>query len=232
MPQGDQDWQSSQDTQLLESLATKAALSYNWDEAAKINERILKYAQDNVAALNRLARALACLGEINKAQRLYKKVLEIDPYNIIAKKNVEKLSKTSEAFLKSNRNHNFHPQTGNLSNLFVFEPGKTKIISLINPAPPTVLATLAGGDQLFLNPKNHGITILSQNGVYLGALPDDLAHRLITFISGGNKYEVYVKSSTIKSVTVFIKEVERSSKFTNQPSFQNSSNPYLEEVVF
>jgi len=74
-----------------------------------------------------------------------------------------------------------------------------------------------------MNLKRHGIGIATNDGQYLGALPDDLAHRLLTYISGGNKYSVFVKYATTKNLTVFIKEIERSTKFVNQPSFQTIS---------
>ena len=71
--------------------------------------------------------------------------------------------------------------------------------------------------------KKHSVCIANEQGIYLGALPDDLSHKLITFISGGNKYDVYVKFSTSKKLTVFIRETERSTKFENQPSFHTNS---------
>jgi hypothetical protein len=116
-----------------------------------------------------------------------------------------------------------------MSDIFLFEPGKTKIINLLNLAPPSVLAGLNCADQVSILPKNHAVSITAQDGTYLGALPDDLAHRLITFIKEGNKYEAYVKYATIKTLTVFIRETERSQKFSNQPSFADKKNPYLDD---
>ena len=60
-----------------------------------------------------------------------------------------------------------------------------------------------------------------------GALPDDLAHKLISYIDGGNKYETYVMCTTTKMLSIFIKEVYKSEKFVNQPSFANSQGQYL-----
>ena len=151
---------------------------------------------------------------------------------MIAKKNLDKLTKSNGA--KTNGNDNastkFKSTTDNYDSakLFLFEPGKTKMINLLNLAPPQVLATLKCGDQVLINPKNHSVTILSTDKLYLGALPDDLAHRLISFIAGGNQYDAYVKSATPKMLTVVIREVARSEKFINQPSFQNNQSSYLE----
>ncbi len=214
---------NSQDPDILATAAITAALASHWQEAVKINEKILTSANNDVEALNRLARARVCLGETTKAQKTYKKVLEIDPYNIIALKNMEKLGKTN-GISKTNGAANI-----NLSQVFLYEPGKTKLVNLLNLAPPTILASLNCGDQVKLNPKNHSISIISENGTYLGAFPDDFAHRLLSLISGGNQYEVYVKSATLKTLTVLIRETERSVKFANQPSFQSQNSNFFNE---
>lgn len=217
-------WNKETDLNILSQLAIEAALTSNWPEAAKINSKILLIFKDNLEALNRLAFAQTCMGDVNKAQKTYKKVLELDQYNIIAKKNLEKIQKLEN---KHNSKSNGNAQTNqihsqNFSSVFLYEPGKTKIINLLNLAPPTILASLNCGDKLEVNPKKHSICITLADGSYLGALPDDLSHRLLTYIEGGNKYEVYVKFATTKSLTVFIRETERSAKFINQPSFQEN----------
>ncbi len=227
MPQTQKgDWESITDFEVLAHLAAQAALSSNWQEAVKINEKILKAEKDNIEALNRLARAMVCIGELPKAQKLYKKVLEIDPYNIIARKNFDKISLSGAAPKPNGQKMPVH--IINVSNLFLSEPGKTKVINLLNLAAPNVLALLSFGEQLSINPKNHSVSITTTEGVYLGALPDDIAHKLIAFITGGNKYEAYVKAVTQKSLTVFIREVSRSARFTNQPSFQASQISYFD----
>lgn len=226
------DWQQEKNTELLASLAIDAALTSDWQEAVKINEKILKEQSSDVEALNRLAKAQSSTGEITKAQKTYGKVLNLDPYNIIAKKNLDKLTKmpnnghTNGSNGNSNGHANDNGHAVNLSTIFLFEPGKTKIISLLNLAPPTILAGLNCGDKLTLNVKKHTISVLSEDGNYLGAMPDDLSHKLMAYIDGGNKYEVYVKFATPKSLTIFIRESERSTKFSNQPTFQETRTLY------
>lgn len=218
--------------QFLAQAAITAAITGAWQEAVKLNEKILTSDSINIEALNRLARAQTCTGQALKAQKTYKKVLELDPYNVIAQKNLEKLQRTVPAGVKLtngiDQTANLVP-TINLSQIFLDEPGKTKIVNLLNLAPPSTLATLNCGDQLVLNPKNHSIVITSQSGTYLGAFPDDLAHRLIAFISGGNRYEAYVKNATIKNLAIFVRETQRSAKFGNQPSFHAHSSLFDEE---
>lgn len=216
-------WKNIDHLETLARMAIFNALENHWADAIKINQKILTVDKNNIQALNRLAQALFRLGHFQKAQNTYKKVLEIDPVNIIARRNLERLTKSN-----GNGGANGHTPA-NLASVFLFEPGKTKLLNLLNLAPPQILATLNCGDQLVINPKRHAITIATPDGTYLGALPDDLAHRLINFITEGNKYEVYVKCVTTKILTVIIKEVQRSPKYANQPSFQFSFA--LEEAI-
>lgn len=228
-----------EDPELLTQLAIDAALNSNWSEAAKINQKILTLEENNVEALNRLAKAFMCAGQIDKAQKTYKKTLELDQYNIIAKKNVEKITKlTAGATIGTSKtnghtikdmNSNGHV---NLSTVFLFEPGKTKTINLLNLASPAVLAALNCGDTVVIVPKKHSITISTQEGIYLGALPDDVSFKMLTLIAGGNRYEAFVKYATTKSLTIFIREVERAAKYVNQPSFQENRNQEDKEVFF
>ena len=223
----------------LAQAAIVAALAAHWQEAVKLNEQIIASQKDNIEALNRLARAYYFLGEAQKAQKLYKRALELDPYNIIALKNLDKINKVFlriEKTAKGNGNStvknghtNYIPTTTNLSQIFLYEPGKTKVVNLLNLAPPSVLVSLSCGDQVFLNPKNHAITILNSEGIYLGAFPDDLAHRLLSFISAGNQYEAFVKCATLKVLTIFVKETKRGPKFAAQPSFQSKNNSFFDE---
>lgn len=224
----------------LAQAAIVAALAARWQEAVKLNEQIIANQKDNTEALNRLARAHYFLGETQKAQKFYKQVLALDPYNVIALKNLDKINKVFLRIEKTtNTNGSPHqsgngklhyiPTTTNLSQIFLYEPGKTKVVNLLNLAPPSVLATLSCGDQVFLNPKNHALTVANLEGIYLGAFPDDFAHRLLSFIAGGNQYETFVKCATLKMLAIFIKETKRGAKFAAQPSFQSKNTSFFDE---
>lgn len=225
--------QQDSDSESLARAAIAAALCADWHQAVKINEKILNLSKNNVEALNRLGRAYLCLGGVAKASKTYKKVLELDPYNIIALKNIEKLAKTDGSLREASQTNGISKSYAggaqvNLSQVFLYEPGKTKLVNLLNLAPPSVLASLNCGDQVKINPKNHGITVTNSFETYLGAFPDDLAHRLLSLISGGNLYEAYVKSAGLKTLTIFIREIQRSQKFANQPSFQTQNSNYID----
>jgi hypothetical protein len=114
-----------------------------------------------------------------------------------------------------------------VSNLFIEEPGKTKVIELVNVADKKVIAPLRSGETLLLGVKRMKIFLNDQDKQYIGMLPDDVGTRLIRFIEGGNTYDSYVKSVENNKVTVFIREVKRVTKFKNQPSFLSTDRTKL-----
>jgi hypothetical protein len=98
------------------------------------------------------------------------------------------------------------------------EPGKTKVVELVNIAQPKIVEALRTGQSLELNIKRLKIFAL-EGTQYIGVLPDDIARRLIKFIKNGCKYEAYVKSSNQHKVTIFVKEIKKTSRYKDQPSF-------------
>lgn len=205
----------------LTTQAVNAALTNNWQEAIKTNLAILTENPKDVEALNRLARAYKEAGEIRLAQKTYRKVLKIDRFNPIAAKNLKllesfpKRSKTPPSNLNS-----CQPQ------MFLEEPGKTKVVNLVNLAPTSTLLPLSSGNQTNLLIKRRAVTVVDAKGTYLGALPDDLSAKLIKFIKGGNRYEVFVKTVSKNSLSVFIREVYRAPRFKNQPTFPGAGGEY------
>ena len=210
----------------LASQAIEAALVNNWSKAISLNKQLLSQNPKDVDALNRLAWAYTELGQLAAAKKTYRQVIEIDKYNPIAVKNIKKIFKAGK-----NNNHNNHngpidPQ------IFLAEPGKTKLVNLLKLAIPQVLSTLVSGQELKMVCKKHSVTILTLENQYVGALPDDLAHHLISLCTGGNKYKIFVKSAKTNSLQVFIREIFRSKRFINQPSFLDQiSKNYLANTV-
>lgn len=208
------------------TLAIEAALRADWDTAIAINEGLIREDPDDIESLNRLAFAKMEKGELPQAQKLYQKILSLDPFNPIAQRNLEKLSNMKEGKNKKGNSKQFT----NPTNMFLEESGKTKVVKLKNPAELHILAQLRAGDEIVLTVKRRGIVATDTNGIYLGALPDDIAHRLIPMIKYGNKYEAHVKSIDRNTFSIFIKEVERAPRFKNQPSFSSTTPTYLTSV--
>ncbi len=213
----------------LETKAIEAALSSNWIEAEEINKKIIKEDPSNIPCLNRLGRALIELGKITQAKKIYQSVLNLDPYNPIAQKNLKKL--------QTIKNKKFEPeklQSGEKvissngpffsASFFLEEAGVTKVVSLIKVAEPQRLSRLYAGGEVNLITKNRGITITDSENNYLGVLADDTAHLLLKLIRGGNRYCALIKSVKTNGLSILIRETYRSKRFKNQPSFLDSSS--------
>lgn len=197
----------------LALLAIEAAQKNDWPQAVKLNLRILSQSPADIDALNRLAHAYCELGKISQAKRVYHQVLQIDPYNPLAKKKLKQLNDFKrEQVLPPGPNHTFS------SCFFLEEPGKTKVVTLINPAPASVLLTLSPGDPVDLVLKKHQVAVTREK-TYLGAFPDDLAHRVIYLTRLGNKYEATVLSVEGNTCQIFLQETKRGKRLGNQPSF-------------
>lgn len=191
--------------------AIQTALTGDWQAAIQVNKFLLEENPKDVEALNRIALAYTVIGKTKTAKTTYQKVLEIDPLNSIAIKNLKKIKSDSS-------NNSGERITLQVNNIFLEETGKTKVVDLINLAQAEILLTLRTGQLVDLSAKRLKIFI-SQEKKYIGVLPDDIGKRLTKFIKGGNKYEAYVKSSNHQNVTIFIRELKRAAKYKDQPSF-------------
>lgn len=199
----------------LTTQALNAAASCLWKEAIDFNLIILKSDKDDTEALNRLAHAYKELGQIKESLSSYRKVLKLDRFNPIASKNLKFL----QALPKNLKKTGVTLSPKNTSETFLEEPGKTKIVNLINLAPLSILLGLSCASQVNLVIKRRSVNVVSTNGFYLGALPDDLSAKLIKLINGGNRYEAFIKTVAKKTLTVFIRELSRAGRFKNQPTF-------------
>jgi tetratricopeptide (TPR) repeat protein len=201
----------------LQKIAVDAALSQSWTAAIEANLKILKEDKKNIASFNRLGFAYMNSGNKEEAVKTFQKVKKLDPYNVIAIKNLTKLGTMKDGT---------HPATpsGNMVSpmMFLEDPGKTRIVQCVNIAPAQTLSHFSCGQEIFLRAKNHCVEVRDSLGVYLGALPDDLSFRLIKYLQANNEYNVHIKSVDNKNLTVFIRELSRGKKFSNQPSFAST----------
>jgi tetratricopeptide (TPR) repeat protein len=195
------------------------ALKGNWKEATESNLQILETDPENSDALNRLARAYSELGNLKKARETAKKVLKKDPYNTIAKKALEKWKGLKKG--EKNTSQPSSPQ------LFLEEPGRTKIISVLHLGSPSILAKLDAGDEVKLNCHSHRASITTTDGKYIGRLPDNLSARLRKFIQLGNEYQAFIKSVNKNDVKVFIRETKRTQKLSDVPTFSTERIDYI-----
>lgn len=203
----------------LAQQAITYALEGSWSKAITINKEILSDNPNDIDALNRLARALAEVGNIDKARKTAKKVLKLDPFNSIAIKATDKWKglKKGETIVSG----------ATKGGMFLEEPGKTKMISLLHLGDTKLLSTLDAGDIVSLKTHSHKICVNTQNGKYIGKLPDDLSAHLKKLIKYGNEYEALIKSVDKKGVKIFIRETKRAEKLTDIPSFSSEKIEYI-----
>lgn len=197
-------------------LAIKQALQGNWVEAIKLNEGILKDNPEDIDALNRLSRAHSEIGCIKKAKEAAQKVLKISPDNSIAIKALVKLENMDEG----------ECPCGKISSPddFLEEPGKTKMMYVMHQGDPKVIATLDAGDEVRLDSHSHRLEILTEDGKYVGRLPDDLSARIKMLISCGNEYKVVIKSLDQAGVKILLRETKNKS---GTPSFPAEKIEYV-----
>lgn len=181
----------------LAQQAVNSALTGNWKEAIKLNAKILKRDKKDVEALNRLAKAYAECGEIKKAKAASKRALTIEPSNQIALRCFSQWKK-----LKAKNNLSIDTP---LEKLFLEEPGKTKIITLIHIGSPETIATLYAGNEVVVSPHPHRVSICTTAGKYIGRLPDDFSARVRRLIKKGGRYQAYIKAVEAEKIKIFIR---------------------------
>ncbi len=182
----------------LAQRAIAAALAGDWKQAVKVNTQILHIEPNNLDALNRIARAYCEIGNVEKAKRTSKKVLKLDPFNGIASKCLKKWERV-------NAINGAASKTGPLA--FLEEPGKTKIVKLINLGDARIVANLDCGDEVQLIPHSHSVSVTTLDGKHVGKIPDDLAVRLINLMRNGGRYQTLVKVAEPEGVKIFIRGI-------------------------
>lgn len=198
----------------LHKQAIDAAITCNWQGAIDLNQLILEKDPKNTEVLNRLAKALFETGSYSQAKKIYNQVLEIDPYNTIAQKNLKKVISLKKDGVGSNS------QSMALSpSMFLEEPGITALVNLVKVAEPQKLLKLSPGTVVNLVAKKRSVSVSDSRDVYLGAFPDDSAFHLLKLLKGGNKYTAIIKSVRPNGLIVLVREIYRSKKFHNQASF-------------
>ena len=76
--------------------AISLAMWGHWQQAVETNNSILDYFPEDVDTHNRLGRAYLELGDYAQSREYYSRALKIDPYNAIARKNLQRLSHAKE----------------------------------------------------------------------------------------------------------------------------------------
>jgi len=202
----------------LQHEAIKAAVSKSWNEAVNLNEKILETYPEDISTLNRLGISYSMIGKNKKAEANFNKVLSVDPHNQIAKNNLTRL--------KSNKNTGLlNPFTQTVS--FIEEPGKSKVVPLVNQAEPKIFSKLNIGEPVELAACKHKVKVSGEKDTFIGYLPDNISHRLLQLLKAGYKYKTVMKSVNPKFPQVFIAEIHITKKLKGVPSFPLDENELL-----
>lgn len=192
----------------LEDDAIALARESLWEEAAEKNRELLGLYPEDVSGYNRLGKALSELGHYAEARQAYTDALEIDPSNNIARKNIERLKQAQETSAASDANHATSARAADRIDprLFIEETGKTGFTTLVDLAPPNVLARVSAGDQAQLHREGRLLYVENAAGERLGRIEPRLANRLIKFMDGGNQYAAGIAEQSDHEVRLIIRE--------------------------
>jgi hypothetical protein len=208
--------------------AIHLATQSRWDDAITANKSILAVFPTEADAHNRLGKALSEIGKIKEARESYQRALEIEPTNMIARKNLDRLST-----LKAKAEPDKAQQVD--ASLFIEEMGKSGVTKL-RPANLKTLATLSAGDEVVLAPVGSRLTVETVAGEYIADVEPKLSMRLAKLIAGGNKYAAAVVSLEAEAVRVMIKETFQDPSQVGRLSFpagkaSDMVRPYTKESM-
>ncbi|HYM14969.1 MAG TPA: tetratricopeptide repeat protein [Dehalococcoidia bacterium] len=178
--------------------AIQFAMQSRWDDAITANRAIIAAFPEEADAFNRLGKALAETGKIKEAREAYQKALELEPSNMIARKNLDRLA-SARAKVEPDRAQQVD------TSLFIEEMGKTGV-TVLRPANKKMLGTLTAGDEVALKGVGSRLTVETMAGEYISDVEPRLALRLTKLMNGGNKYAAAVASATGDGVRIIIKE--------------------------
>lgn len=194
--------------------AIDLAMQGRWREAVAANKVIIEDFPNDIESYNRLGKAYMELGEYSQAREAYQRAMELDFYNAIAKKNLQRLSYLGEGVVSSEgESRKVEPQQ------FIEEIGKAGVVNLYHLAPKEVRARMVAGDEVYLRISPPALTVENGRGEYLGQIEPKHGQRLLKLMEGGNKYSAAVVSSTEEAMAVIIREIYQDPNQAGRLSF-------------
>lgn len=210
--------------------AISLAMQGRWQESIAVNKQLIENFPNDVEAYNRVGKAYMELGDYAQAKEAYAQALQLDQYNLIAKKNLQRLERLGGVATAIGSSDKAEPT------IFIEETGKAGVVNLHQSAPVEVLVRMTAGDKVSLKVNDSTLSVENGRGEYLGQVPAKIAQRLIKLIQKGNKYTAAVISSTEKSISVIIKEIYQDPSQVGQISFPSRRleelQPYVSERIF
>ena len=181
--------------------AVALAMQNRWSDAVALNQALIDDFPNDLEAYNRMGKALTELGHIDEAKTAFQRVLKLSRYNTIAEKNLNRLAQLGDDLP---RHHVINQKS---AQAFIEETGKTGVSSLINLAPPKMLAQMSPGNGVTLEVDKRRLNVMdAASADHLGQVEPRMASRLKRLITGGNKYDATVKSADDHEMTIIIRE--------------------------
>jgi hypothetical protein len=219
--------------QLVED-ARQAAVEGRWEDAITINQGIIDRFPQDAEAFNRLGRAQLAFGNLTATHDAYVAALRIDPANLIARRNLQRLEILRGRGEATNGDEVLPNGAPPRTNVFIEEVGKTLVEELVEPAEPTVLAEILPGEPLQLQAEGDGkrLLVIDKQGRQLGEIDPRFVERVIELQQDGNRYEIYSLGMTSQSLRIILREVYRDPDQANKVSFPGkikATRAYLRE---
>ena len=226
-------YQEEEQARLIRQRSKQAialAMGGRWREAIAANKSLLDIFPNDVDAYNRLGRAYMELGEYTQSVEAYRRAGELDPYNVIAQKSLQRLSHLEGVGVGSeDDSQQVEPQH------FIEEIGKAGVVNLYRLGSPEVLARMVAGDKVYLKIDGTSLMVENGRGEYLGQVEPRHGLRLIKLMQGGNQYTAAVIRSTGDAMTVIIREMYQDPSQAGQLSFPSRSlegvRPYVSDKI-
>ena len=181
--------------------AVALAMKNRWEEAAAVNQTIVRDFPEDIGSYNRLGKALSELGRNREAQEAFRSVLKRSPSNSIAKKNLSRLVKLADA-----DSPRVAKTASRRSQTFIEESGIAGVTPLIKLAPSKTLLKLTPGDVVHLQPAGSGLSVTDESGAYIGQVEPRVGTRIARLTKGGNLYEAAVTSVEEFELAIIIRE--------------------------
>jgi hypothetical protein len=213
--------------QLVE-VARRAALEARWDEAIEVNRQLLERIPRDANAHNRLGRAYLQSRDFTTAYEEYSAALRIDPANMIARRNLQRLEHLRRRPISDEIPGPIIPRTG----AFIEEVGKTWVDELVSAESIDRLSEVLSGEKLGLKVDGHRLVVTTADGDRLGEIDPKTGDRIIELIGGGNQYEVFALGLSASSLRVILREIFRDPSQATKVSFPRQiaqTRAYLRE---
>jgi tetratricopeptide (TPR) repeat protein len=199
--------------------AIAAALESRWTDAVAINEALIDKHGVDEELYNRLGKARSELGSLHEALASYQSALELNALNLIAQKQVRRITALLEAEARP------AAAAGVIDvDLFAEEPGKSGRTLLTPPRGGAANVTVAPGDAVELIASGSQLLAETSRGVALGAVESKLSHRLRLLIETGNRYSAVVARVEEDRIELIIREIFQAPENSRKSSFPISRN--------